>query len=130
MLDGSNSVTPLRLVLAVATLATVLVCGLAAAPLAAAQPTAGAPQVVAGPAGDVSLGGLAIARDGTGGLVFLENAGGAEHVFASRLIGGVFQPPTQLDAGLAGSSTQAVIAGTNGGILIVAFVNSGNLFVS
>ena len=43
---------------------------------------------------------LDIARDGTGGVVYVKSVGGVDHVFASRLQGGAWQPPEQLDAGL------------------------------
>lgn len=101
----------------------------AAAP-AAAQPTPAPPQVIDGPSAAIqSLGGLSVARDGTGGLVYLKTAGGVAHVFVSRLVGGQFQGPVQLDAGLAGPSSQPVIAAGNGGVLLVAFVNAGVLYV-
>jgi hypothetical protein len=108
-------------------LVAVLSAGLATAAPAGAQPTPTAPQVISG-AGTVSLGGMAIARDGTGGLVFLARAGGVEHVYVSRLIGGSFTGPQQVDAALTGGSTQPVIAAGNGGLLIVAFVNGGTLY--
>jgi len=38
-------------------------------------------------------------------------------------------PPAQVDAGFAGPSSQPVIAAGNGGTLLVAFVNSGGLYV-
>ncbi len=79
--------------------------------------------------GVVSLTGLSIARDGTGGLVYLKSVGGVQHVFVSRLVGGVFQVPEEVDGGFAGPSSQPVIAAGNGGALLVAFVNSGALYV-
>ncbi|MGH2871403.1 MAG: hypothetical protein ACRDL5_02965, partial [Solirubrobacteraceae bacterium] len=86
---------------------------------------------IAGPgAGIDSLDGLAVARDGTGGLVYLEDLGGVPHVFVSVLSGGRFEAPVQVDPGLAGASSQPVIAADNGGVLIVAFINSGVLYVS
>jgi hypothetical protein len=71
---------------------------------------------------------MSIARDGTGGVVFLREVAGTEHVFVSRLTGGVFQAPEQVDAGLGAASAQPVIAAGNQGVLLVAFINSGNLF--
>ncbi len=103
---------------------------LAASP-AQAQPTATAPQVIAAPgSGVISLGGLAIARDGSGGLVYLANVSGVAHVFVSRLVGGVWQAPQQVDAGLSGPSSQPQITGTNNGVLSIAFINDGALFVT
>ncbi|HWD65525.1 MAG TPA: hypothetical protein VG405_10150 [Solirubrobacteraceae bacterium] len=108
--------------------------GLAAAPAAraAANPVAAAgAQPIAGPStGLTSLNGMSIARDGTGGVVFLSQVSGAEHVFVSRLTGGVFGSPEQVDTGLSGASGQPVIAAGNNGLLLVGFINSGNLYVS
>jgi hypothetical protein len=69
-----------------------------------------------------------MARDGTGGVVYLKRVGGTQHVFVSRLVGS-FEPPEQVDAGLAGPSSQPVIAAGNGGLLLVAFINGGELYV-
>lgn len=107
-------------------------CGLAAAIPAAANaqpPTAGPPTVVDGPnAGIVELSGMSVARDGTGGLVYLKDVGGVQHVFVSQLATR-FQSPQQVDAGLPGPSSQPVIAAGNGGLLLVAFINTGVLYV-
>ncbi|MGI8506793.1 MAG: hypothetical protein ACR2MK_08330 [Solirubrobacteraceae bacterium] len=85
--------------------------------------------VVDGPSADiVGLSGMAIARDGTGGLVYLKNVGGDPHVFVSSLHGGSFQAPVQVDAGLAGPSSQPVIATASGGLTLVAFINGGELY--
>ena len=86
--------------------------------------------VIDGPSPDIlSLGGMAVARDGTGGLVYLKNVGGVAHVFVSRLLAGAFQPAQQVDAGLAGASSQPVIAAANPGELLVGFINGGSLYV-
>ncbi len=93
------------------------------------MPTPGPPVTIDGPSPDIlSLAGLAVARDGTGGLVYLKQVAGAPHVFVSRLLGGVFQPPDQVDAGLPGASAQPVIAASSGGELTIAFINAGSLF--
>lgn len=85
--------------------------------------------MIDGPSSDITgLSGLAAARDGTGGLVYLKNVGGAAHVFLSRLLGGRFQPPQQVDAGLSGPSSQPVIAAANPGLLLIAFINDGTLY--
>jgi hypothetical protein len=100
------------------------------APAAAAQPTPSPPYTVAGPsAAIVSLDALSVARDGTGGLVYLATAGGVTHVFVSPLLGGRFQPPQLLDAGLVPASSQPVIAAGNGGVLLVGFINGATLYV-
>jgi hypothetical protein len=51
-------------------------------------------------------------------------------VFVSRLVNGVFQSPEQLDATLPGASSQPVIAAGNGGVLLVGFINAGELYAS
>lgn len=97
---------------------------------ASAQP-APSPQVtIDGPSSAImSLDGLSVARDGTGGLVYLEAIGGVPHVVVSAFVGGQFQAPQPVDAGLAGASSQPVIAAGNGGILLIAFVSGGTLYV-
>jgi hypothetical protein len=93
---------------------------------ATAQPSPSPPLTIDGPSADItSLNGLSVARDGTGGLVYLK----AGRVFVSALVGGQFQPPAQVDAGLPGASSQSVIAAGTGGILLIAFVNGGGVYV-
>jgi hypothetical protein len=75
------------------------------------------------------LSGLSVARDGTGGLVYLESVGGVNHVFVSALAGGAFGPPVEVDGSLPGASTTPVIAAGDGGLLLIAFTNGGQLFV-
>ena len=86
--------------------------------------------MIDGPSAAISgLGGLSIARDGTGGLVYVKAVSGISHVFVSALLGGQFQSPVQVDAGLAGASSQPVLAAGNGGVLLVGFINAGQLYV-
>jgi hypothetical protein len=97
---------------------------------ALAQPSPGPPEVIDGPSAAIdALGGMSVARDGTGGLVYLKTVGGVAHVFVSRLVGGQFQPAQQVDGGLAGASSQPVIAAGNGGVLLIGFINAGTLYV-
>jgi hypothetical protein len=116
---------------AITTLTALTAITSALAPTALGQgATPAAPVAIDGPSPDiVGLAGMSVARDGTGGLVYLKNAGGSPHVFVSRLLGGSFGPPQQIDPTLAGPSSQPVIAAGNGGVLIVAFVNGGVLYV-
>jgi hypothetical protein len=112
------------------------VCALAAGgawaqAAAAQQPVAAPPRVIDGPSANIVRPagiGMSIARDGTGGLVYLKQVAGVQHVFVSPLAGGSFQPPVQIDNGL-GASSQPVIAAGNGGLLLVAFVSGGQLYV-
>src|SRR4051794_41921270 len=63
---------------------------------------------VDGPSPDiVRVGGLDLARDGTGGLVYLKNVDGSPHVFLSRFNGGVFRAPERLDNGIGGGARGA-----------------------
>lgn len=104
----------------------------AAVPGARAQTVLlGPPSVIDGPdPGIQQLTGLSVARDGTGGLVYLKAVGGVAHVFLSALVAGRFAAPAQLDAGLAGASSQPVIAASGGGLLVVAFTSGGELYVT
>ena len=98
---------------------------------ALAQPSPAPPTVIDGPSAAITgLGGLSIARDGTGGLVYSKAVAGISHVFVSALLGGQFQSPVQVDAGLPGASSQPVIAAGNGGVLLVGFINGGQLYVA
>jgi hypothetical protein len=86
---------------------------------------------VDGPSADIqSLGDLDVARDGTGGLTYVKRVGGVDHVFVSRLVNGAFQAPEQVDAGLAGAGSQPVVAASDGGRLVVAFVSGGGIFAT
>jgi hypothetical protein len=102
---------------------------LALAGSARAQPVPTAPSTIDGPSADiVSLSNLSITRDGTGGLIYLKQVSGVPHVFVSRLVGGTFQAPEQIDASLPGASSQPVIGASGGGLLTIAFINSGTLY--
>ena len=82
-----------------------------------------------GPSADIqALSDLDIARDGTGALAYVKRVAGIDHVFVSRLVGGSFQAPEQVDAGLAGAGSQPVVAASNGGRLVVAFTSGGGVF--
>src|SRR5579884_1964831 len=112
-----------------ALVASSLACLTFVAPAAGQQVQPGPAVTVDAPgAGLLSVGGLSIARDGTGGVVYLKQADGVAHVFVSRLLGGVFQPPEQVDASLGGASSQPVVAAGNGGVLLVAFINAGTMY--
>jgi hypothetical protein len=86
--------------------------------------------VIDGPSSAVTgLYGLTVARDGTGGLIYSKQVDGAGHVFASSLQNGAFQAPQELDSSLLGSSSQPQISGSEGGELVAAFINAGQLYV-
>ncbi len=110
-----------------------LVAMAALTPVAAAQqPAQGSPVAIDGPSPDIvrpSGLGLSVARDGSGGLVYLKQVNGTPHVFVSPLVGGSFGTPAEVDSGLPGASSQPVIAAGNDGVLLVAFINGGELYV-
>lgn len=97
---------------------------------AAAEFTTAAPEPLVGGLTQVTLGGLAVARDGTGGLVYTATANGISHVFLSRLLGGVFQSPEQLDTGALTGASEPVITADNGGQILVAFISGSNLYAA
>jgi hypothetical protein len=87
--------------------------------------------VIDGPSPDIrALNGLSMSRDGGGALVYTKAVAGVAHVFVSRLSGGAFQSPVQVDAGLAGPSSQPVVAAGQNGLVLVAFTNGGTVYVS
>ena len=60
-----------------------------------------------GPTPDIDkLGGVDLARDGTGGVVYLKRVDGAPHVFVSRFNGGQFRPPERVDNGIGAGATE------------------------
>lgn len=99
---------------------------LAILPAAPAQAGFFAGDAIDGPSADIrALGDLDLARDGTGALAYVKRVDGADHVFASRFEGGVFQPPERLDAPLGTASSQPVVGAAAGGRLVVVFVSGG-----
>ena len=96
---------------------------LALAPAAQAGWYAAEP--VDGPAEIEALGDVDVARDGSGGLVYLKRDAGVPQVFLSRLDDGVFQSPEKLSAGE--SATEAAVTATDGGRLAVAWVAGGQV---
>jgi len=85
--------------------------------------------VIDGPSPDIlSVGGVDMARDGTGAVVYVKRDGGVAHIFASRIQDGAFQTPERLDPGLLTPSGEPVVAAADGGRLVVAFTNAGTLY--
>lgn len=76
------------------------------------------------------MGGVDLARDGTGGLVYLKREGGVAHVFLSRMVDGTWRAPERVDAGFASDATGATIAAGDGRRLAIAFVSDGKLYGS
>ncbi|MCW3017519.1 MAG: hypothetical protein JWO02_4611 [Solirubrobacterales bacterium] len=74
------------------------------------------------------LGGLDVARDGSGAVAYVKSDGGTDHVFVSRLVSGTFQPPERIDAGLSAAGSAPAVAASDGGKLTVVFVNGGQVY--
>jgi len=117
--------------------ATILTAAIVALPfLIAAGPARAATPVIApsitidGPSASIEgISGLSVSRDGTGGLVYLKSVAGVAHVFLSALAGGELGSPVEVDAALGGASSQPVLAAGDGGLLLIAFINGGDLYV-
>jgi PKD domain len=78
-----------------------------------------------GPSADIiSLGGVAMAPDGTGGLVYLKRDQGEPHVFVSRFIGGQWQAPVRVDSSLPFDSSWPQIGAGDHGRLVVVWAQS------
>jgi hypothetical protein len=79
-------------------------------------------QTIAGPSEEiVGLGGVAMAEDGTGGLVYLERSGGVTHVFVSRYVGNSWQAPVRVDLEQSFNASWARIGAAENGELIVVW---------
>jgi hypothetical protein len=69
----------------------------------------------------VGFGGVAMAEDGTGGLVYLKRVAGVPHVFVSRYLGGHWLAPIQADAGQPYAASWPRIAAADGGELVATW---------
>jgi hypothetical protein len=103
-----------------------LLLGLAGVALASAAP-AGAliapPVTVDGPSSQIlDFGGVSMASDGTGGLVYLKAVEGVPHVFASRYLEGGWSAPVRVDWDQPYPASQPRIAAGPRGRLLVVWV--------
>jgi hypothetical protein len=99
---------------------------LAAIVLVAHVQTAGAvilPAVtIDGPSQEiVGFGGVAMAEDGTGGLVYLKRQDGVAHVFVARYVGGRWLAPVRVDTGEEYAASSPSIGAADGGELVVVW---------
>ena len=84
---------------------------------------------VDGPSADIrSVGDVDIARDGTGAVAYVRRDGGVDHIFVSRLAGGVWQAPERVDVGLDAPAATPAVAASDGGRLAVVFIAGGSSF--
>jgi hypothetical protein len=75
-----------------------------------------------GPSQDIAgFGGVAMAADGTGGLVYLKRVEGVPHVFVSRYVNHAWQPPIQVDVGQPFAAGWPRIGAASGGELVVVW---------
>lgn len=81
------------------------------------------PSTIDGPNTEiVGLGGVAMAPDGTGGLVYVKTVEGVPHIFASRYAAGQWGPPFRVDREGPYPGSQPAIAAGPGGRLMVVWV--------
>ena len=75
-----------------------------------------------GPSEDiVGFGGVAMAEDGTGGLVYLKRVDGVAHVFVSRYLGGHWMAPIRVDGEQPFAASWPRIGAADGGQLVVVW---------
>jgi len=84
--------------------------------------------VVDGPAQIDALGDVDLARDGSGGLVYIKRDAGVPQVFLARLSGGAWQPPEKLSSGAP--VTEAAVTATDGGRLAAAWIAGGDVWAT
>jgi hypothetical protein len=69
----------------------------------------------------VGFGGVAMAEDGTGGLVYLKRVNGVPHVFVSRFVNGQWQAPVRVDSEEPFAASWPRIGAAEGGRLVVVW---------
>jgi hypothetical protein len=110
-----------------APLTTLLLAALLALAPAAQAGWYGA-DVIDGPAEIDALGDVDVARDGSGGLVYIKRDAGVPQVFLARLSGGAWQPPEKLSSGAP--VTEAAVTATDGGRLAAAWIAGGDVWAT
>jgi hypothetical protein len=71
----------------------------------------------------VGVDGVAIAEDGSGGLVYRRRVDGRIHVFVSRYVDRAWTTPQRVDAGQRFDSSWPAIGAGNGGRLVVTWIH-------
>jgi hypothetical protein len=75
-----------------------------------------------GPSEDiVGFGGVAMAEDGTGGVVYLKQVEGVAHVFVRRYVGGQWLAPIRVDTEQSFAASWPRIGAADGGELVVVW---------
>lgn len=81
------------------------------------------PTTIAGPSSEiVDFGGVAMAPDGSGGLVFTRAIAGVPHIFASRYFEGRWSQPIRVDGDQPYEAAQPRVTAGRGGALLVVWV--------
>ncbi|HEX7245530.1 MAG TPA: PKD domain-containing protein [Solirubrobacterales bacterium] len=97
-----------------------------AAPFVAAAPAQALiapPATLDGPSAEIlDLGGVSMASDGTGGVVYVKAVDGVPHIFACRYAGGSWDAPVRVDWDQPYAASQPAIAAGSGGELLVVWV--------
>ncbi|HEY4276941.1 MAG TPA: PKD domain-containing protein [Conexibacter sp.] len=76
-----------------------------------------------GPSADiVGVDGVAIAQDGTGGLVYRRRVDGHVHVFVARYVSRAWKAPQRIDVGQSFDSFSPAIGAGDGGRLVVTWI--------
>jgi hypothetical protein len=100
------------------------VAGLAGVTCTPAHALIDPPATLAGPSSQVGeFGGAAVSADGGGGVVYSEQVGGVQHVFAAQYSGGQWRAPVRVDWQSPYGATYPRIAAANGGWLVVVWVS-------
>jgi hypothetical protein len=77
-----------------------------------------------GPSSEIiELGGVAMAADGTGGIVYRKRVAGRAHIFAASYANGQWGPAQRVDVGESFESSFPAIAAGEGGRLVVVWTN-------
>ena len=71
----------------------------------------------------VELGGVAMASDGSGGIVYRKRVDGRPHIYAALYSGGQWGPPQRVDVGESFESSFPAIAAGEGGRLVIVWTN-------
>jgi hypothetical protein len=71
----------------------------------------------------VELGGVAMASDGSGGIVYRKRVEGRPHIFAALYSNGAWQAPQRVDVGQRFESSFPAIGAGEGGRLVVVWTN-------
>jgi PKD domain len=105
-------------------LACAAVCAAALGAPAPARATINAATTLDGPSTAIAgVDGVAIAQDGTGGLVYRRRVDGRIHVFVSRYAGRTWSTPQRVDLGQRFDSSAPAIGAGNGGRLVVTWIH-------